>query len=69
MGKRERERERERERKGWRELLYPFTQKRAVTALRPGIPEKPWKLREVRRLKENPGDSSLPRLAPKKLTP
>jgi hypothetical protein len=40
MGKRERERERERERKGWRELLYPFTQKRAVTPLRPGISGK-----------------------------
>jgi hypothetical protein len=43
MGKRERERERER--KGWRGLLYPLTQKRAVTALRPGksgkIPENP----------------------------
>jgi hypothetical protein len=37
MGKRERERERERERKGWRGLLYPLTQKRAVTALRPGM--------------------------------
>jgi hypothetical protein len=27
----------ERERKGWRRLLYPLTQKRAVTALRPGM--------------------------------
>jgi hypothetical protein len=26
-----------RERKGWRGLLYPLTQKRVVTALRPGI--------------------------------
>jgi hypothetical protein len=26
-----------RERKGWRWLLYPLTQKRAVIALRPGI--------------------------------
>jgi hypothetical protein len=37
--------ERERERKGWRGLLYPLKQKRAVTALRPGksgkIPETP----------------------------
>jgi hypothetical protein len=41
MGKRERERER----KGWRGHLYPLTQKRAVTALRPGMsgvnPETP----------------------------
>jgi hypothetical protein len=27
--------ERERERKGWRGLLYPLTQKSAVTALKP----------------------------------
>jgi hypothetical protein len=26
-----------RERKGWKGLLYPLTQKRVVTALRPGI--------------------------------
>jgi hypothetical protein len=31
---------RERERKGWRGLLYPLTQKRAVTALRPGMSGK-----------------------------
>jgi hypothetical protein len=43
MGKREGERERER--KGWRGLLYPLKQKRAITALRHGIsgvnPETP----------------------------
>jgi hypothetical protein len=33
----ERERERERDRKGWRGLLYPLTQKRAVTAIRHGM--------------------------------
>jgi hypothetical protein len=38
--KRERERERERERKGWRRLLYPLTQKRAITALTPEISGK-----------------------------
>jgi hypothetical protein len=39
---------RERERKGRRRLLYPLTQKRAVTTLRPGIsgktPETPGSL-------------------------
>jgi hypothetical protein len=63
-----RERERERERKGWRGLLYPLTQKRAIIALRPGMsgvnPETP----EVRRLQDKPGYSGLPRSAPKKMT-
>jgi hypothetical protein len=36
MGKREREREG----KGWRGLLYPLTQKRAITALRPEMSGK-----------------------------
>jgi hypothetical protein len=55
---REREREREREMKGWRGLLYPLTQKRAVAALRPGMsgkipetsgsPETPGKARILR---------------------
>jgi hypothetical protein len=30
----------ERYRKGWRGFLYPLTQKRAVTVLRPGISGK-----------------------------
>jgi hypothetical protein len=49
---------RERESKGWRGLLYPLTQKRLVTALRPGMsgenpetlgsPETPGKTRILR---------------------
>jgi hypothetical protein len=57
-----------RERKGWRGLLYPLTQKRAVTALRPGISRVNQKLREIRRLQDKPGYSGLPRSAPKKMT-
>jgi hypothetical protein len=40
-----------RERKWWRGLLYPLTQKRVVTALRPGISEK---------TPETPGSSETP---------
>jgi hypothetical protein len=58
-----------RERKGWRGLLYPLTQKRAVTALRPGISRVNQKLREIRRLRDKPGYSGLPRSAPKKMSP
>jgi hypothetical protein len=58
-----------RERKGWRGLLYPLTQKRAVTALRPGISRVNQKLREIRRLQDKPGYSGLPRSAPKKMSP
>jgi hypothetical protein len=57
-----------REKKGWRGLLYPLTQKRAVTTLRPGMSGTNWKLREVRRLREKPGYSGLPRSAPKKIS-
>jgi hypothetical protein len=56
---------REREGKGWRGLLYPLTQKKVVTALRPGmsvkIPETP----EVRRLRENPETPSFQGQHPK----
>jgi hypothetical protein len=59
MGKRERERER----KGWRWLLYPLTQKRAVTALRPEMsgenPETPGS-------SENPGKPRI--LRPSKVS-
>jgi hypothetical protein len=47
MGKRERERER----KGWRGLLYPLTQKRAFTSLRPGM---------SRKISETPGSPETP---------
>jgi hypothetical protein len=62
------ERERERERKGWRELLYRLTQKRAITALRPGLSGKNPETPEVWRLQIKSGYSGLPRSAPKKIT-
>jgi hypothetical protein len=46
----------ERYRKGWRGFLYPLTEKSRYSF-------------KTRNLRENPGNSGLPRSAPKKLTP
>jgi nitrogenase molybdenum-iron protein alpha/beta subunit len=52
-----------RERKGWRGLLYPLTQKRAVTALRPGMSGK---ISETLRSPETPGKTRI--LRPSKVS-
>jgi hypothetical protein len=65
MGKRERERER----KGWRGLLYPLTQKRAIIALRPGVSGKSPELREVRRLRGKTWTLRPPKVNTQKVSP
>jgi hypothetical protein len=60
---------RERERKGWRGLLYPLTQKRAIIDLRPGVSGKSLELREVRRLRGKTRTLRPPKVNTQKVSP
>jgi hypothetical protein len=61
--------ERESEERGGGGFYTPLTQNIVVEALRLKYPGLTRKLQEVRRLREKPGYSGLPRSAPKKRSP